>query len=309
MYSNLKICIIGDGVHSKRLQNILIKKKLKFEIYKPKKKGIYNKQSLKELKKFNTIFIISPDYTHFDYIKKLNHLGYIFCEKPPCTDKKQLSILKKIKSRKIYYNYNFRFSEFYQTLKNKNKFNLGKLLYGNIIYGHALGLKKVYSKNWRSKKEFSKKGILEVVTIHFIDIINNIFKIKNFKDLKLNNISKYGNSYDNSFVTLTTKENATINIFNSWTSELIRKKIFIFENGSIEENEKYLIVRGPALNLDKNNFTKVAKIIKKVKLNSNKTTSDTLNKSVDYFLKISSKEKYFKKDEIAMSLHSNSFII
>ena len=37
MYSNLKVCIIGDGIHSKRIQSILHAKNIKFAIYKPKK--------------------------------------------------------------------------------------------------------------------------------------------------------------------------------------------------------------------------------------------------------------------------------
>ena len=152
MYSNLKVCIIGDGIHSKRIQSILHAKNIKFAIYKPKNKKKYTRQNLYELKRFNSFFITSPDHTHFNYITNLYKLGYIFCEKPPCTNKKQLSSLKKIRSKKIYYNFNYRFSALYQTLKNRKKYNLGKLIYGSIINGHALGLKKHYQKNFRSKK-------------------------------------------------------------------------------------------------------------------------------------------------------------
>jgi predicted dehydrogenase len=309
MYSNLNICIIGNGIHSKRIQNILNTKKIKFLIYKPKSKINYAKKNLNELKKFNTFFITSPDNTHYHYINKLYRFGYIFCEKPPCTNKKQLVLLKKIKSRKIFYNFNYRFSKFYKILKNKNKYNLGKLLYGTIINGHALGLKKDYKKNWRSKQKISKKGILEVVSIHYLDIINCIFKIKNIEYLKLNNYSKYGNSYDNAHTTLTTKENSVISIFNSWTSELIQKIIFVFKNGSIEKNENFIIIKGPALNLDKNNFTKSPKIKEKINLNSKNLNDNSLLKSVEYFLGISSKRKNFKKEEITTSLKSNYFVI
>ena len=309
MYSNLNICIIGNGIHSKRIQNILSKKKIKFLIYKPKNKINYAKKNLNELKKFNTFFITSPDNTHYHYINKLYRFGYIFCEKPPCTNIKQLVLLKKIKSRKIFYNFNYRFSKFYKILKNRNKYNLGKLLYGTIINGHALGLKKNYKKNWRSKQKISKKGILEVVSIHYLDIINCIFKIKNIEYLKLNNYSKYGNSYDNAHTTLTTRENSVISIFNSWTSELIQKIIFVFKNGSIEQNDNFIIIKGPALNLDKNNFTKPPKIIEKINLNSKNLNDNSLLKSVEYFLGISSKRKNFKKEEIATSLKSNYFVI
>lgn len=309
MHSKLKICIIGNGVHSKRIQKILIKKKLKFSIFKPKIKKNYAKQSLEHLKKFNIIFIVSPDYTHFNYIKKLHKYCYIFCEKPPCTTKKQLTYLKKIKSKKIYYNFDYRFSELYKILIERNKYNLGKFLYANIINTHALALKKEYKDNWRSNKKYSKKGILEVVSVHFIDMINNIFQINKFQVLSLFNNSKYGNSFDNSIIKLTLKNNSVVNIFNSWTSELLQKKIFIFENGSISENENGLTVSGPALNLDKNRFTKPAKAKKKINYNDKNKTNDTLTKSVNYFLQVSSKKKFFTKKEILNSLISNSFIV
>lgn len=291
MYSNLNICIIGDGTHSKRIQNILIVKKIKFQIFKPKNKVNYDKENLNKLKIFNVFFITSPDNTHFHYITKLYKFGYIFCEKPPCTKIKQLKLLEKINSRKIYYNFNERFSKLYEILKNRKKYNLGRLLHGTIIKGHALGLKKNYRKNWRSKKKISKKGILEVVSIHFLDIINNIFEIKKIEYLKLNNHSIYGNSYDNANIILTTKDNAILSIFNSWTSELVQKNIFIFKNGSIEKNDNSIIVKGPALNLDKNNFTRPPKVKAKFNLNLKNLNNNTLLKSVEYFLEISSEKK------------------
>ena len=53
---------------------------------------------------------MSPDFTHFHYINKLHKTAYIFCEKPPCTNKKQLHNLKRLKTKKIYFNFNDRFS-------------------------------------------------------------------------------------------------------------------------------------------------------------------------------------------------------
>ena len=50
-FQKLKIGIIGDGVHSKRIQKILKKLNLNFIIYKPKRKGIKkNTQKFKILK-------------------------------------------------------------------------------------------------------------------------------------------------------------------------------------------------------------------------------------------------------------------
>ena len=51
----MKIGVIGDGVHSKRIQKILIKKKLNFYIYKPNKPYYFNKEKFSILKKCNSL--------------------------------------------------------------------------------------------------------------------------------------------------------------------------------------------------------------------------------------------------------------
>ena len=47
MYKNLKVCIIGDGNHSKRIQKILKVYKVNYYIYKPDSKKDYKKKKFK----------------------------------------------------------------------------------------------------------------------------------------------------------------------------------------------------------------------------------------------------------------------
>ena len=125
MHKHLKVCVIGDGIHSKRIQRILKHKKIRFSVFKPKSKKNYKNESLKALNRFNVFFIISPNKTHYHYIKSLYKKGYIFCAKTPTNDLDELKKLKKIKSNKIYYNFNFRFSKIAEILKNRTKYKLG----------------------------------------------------------------------------------------------------------------------------------------------------------------------------------------
>ena len=67
----MKVGIIGDGTHSKRIQKILKKIGINFFIYKPNNPSYYNKKDFEKLKKNEIIFILSPNHTHFNYIKKL----------------------------------------------------------------------------------------------------------------------------------------------------------------------------------------------------------------------------------------------
>ena len=91
----MKIGIVGSGGHSRRIQNILQKKKLDFYIYKPDKPDYFDKKKFANLEKCTVIFIISPNNTHYTYIKKLHKGRYIFCENPPVNNKKDLLKLKK----------------------------------------------------------------------------------------------------------------------------------------------------------------------------------------------------------------------
>ena len=100
----MKIGIIGNGSHSKKIQQILKKKKLSYFVYKPTKPHYFDEKKFIYLKKCKIIFILSPNNTHYKYIKSLYKGRYIFCEKPPVNKKKDLSELKKLKSKKIYFN-------------------------------------------------------------------------------------------------------------------------------------------------------------------------------------------------------------
>ena len=58
MLKHLKVCIIGNGFHSKRIQKILRFKKIKFFVFKPKSKKNYKDENLNTLNAFNVFFII-----------------------------------------------------------------------------------------------------------------------------------------------------------------------------------------------------------------------------------------------------------
>ncbi|MDB9776692.1 hypothetical protein OAB63_02905 [Alphaproteobacteria bacterium] len=302
----MNVGIIGNGNHSKRIQEILIRKKILFTIYKPNNKKYYNKTELAELKKNNIIFIVSPNKTHFNYIKELSKNRYIFCEKTPVSNQTEINKLKKLNNGTIYFNYNFRFSKISEIIKNN--YNLGKLIYGNITITHGLALKNDYRSNWRSNKKKCPKGVFEMVSIHWIDFINFHYEIKKIDKPFLLNHSKVGTSYDTSHTKILLKNNGLINIFTSYNAPLSNKILLIFENGVIEQNEENIIIRGPSLNLDKNNHFKKPKLIKKYNLKEENDYKISLTKSVDFFLKQSAKKIKFEKKLFNCSVKSNELL-
>ena len=310
MWTNIRVGIIGLGSQYNRISKILEKKGIGFITYKPpRNKNYFNKEGFDNLKKCNVIFILSPNDTHLKYIQLLKDNRFIFCEKPPVNKLKDLKELKKIKSNKLYFNYNFRFSKISETLRNAQKFGLKELLYASIITGHGLGFKKDYPKSWRSNRKICKKGVFEIVSSHWIDLINYHYDIKKIQNLNLKNFTKNTKGIDNSYCKLLLKNKSEVNIYSSYTSPLIKKIIFVFTNGILEQNDNFIEIRGPAMNLDKNNFFKKPKLIKKINLNEQQDYILSLEKSVAYFLEHAFNNKNFPKDNIKKSLASNNFII
>ena len=302
------IGLIGNGVHSKRIQKILKKKKLKFLIYKPKKPHYFEKNKLEQLKKCKVIFIVSPNKTHFSYIKKLYTGRYIFCEKPPVNSKKELLELGKLKSKKIYYNYNSRFIQIAKIIKNSKKYKFGKLIYANISSSHGLAQKNDYKNSWRSSIIKSPKGVYEIVSIHFIDLINYLFNVSKIDKPDLVNSSNIGNSYDTSLVKIKLKDGALVNIFSTYNSAYSNNYFFLFQNGILEKQNNIIKIKGPTKNFDKKGFFKPPKIIKIIKINENQDYNNSLQESVVYFLNHVKNKKNFNKKITDTSIKSNSLI-
>ena len=303
-----KIGIIGDGNHSKRIQKILEKKKLKFIIYKPARPNYSDKKSYIKLLNCDAIFIISPNDTHFKYIKEFSKSNiYIFCEKPPLSKKSDLIKLRKINHKKIYYNFNFRFSKLSQILSSVQKYNLGKFLYSSIIVGQSLAFTKEFKINWRSNKKKIPTGIYEIVGVHWIDLINYFFGIKKLVKKNLS-FKKIRSCIDNTYINIQTKENKIINIYCSYTSPLIVKKKFIFQNGYINQTDNLIEIRGPANYVGKNNMFIKSPLIKKISISDRKDYEFGLTKSVDYFLNVVKKKGSFNKKDVIKSLQTNSFL-
>ena len=310
MWNNFyKIGIIGRGSQYKRISKILKKKNISFYSYKPNNSKYYDKEKFDILKKSKIIFILSPNNSHFNYISKLHVGRYIFCEKPPVSSRNQILKLKKINHKKIYYNFNFRHSLIGQILSNRNKYKLGDLLYANIVTGHGLGYKKEYSKSWRSNSKLCKKGVFEIVSIHWIDMINYNFDIDKIEKPKLVNFLKKGTGYDNSYCKIKLKNKAEIDIFSSYSTPLIDKALLVFNNGIIEKKENFIEIRGPAINLNKQKYFITPKQIKKITISSSKDYDISLKKSIDYFLGVALKKKFFKKKDFLCSIDSNNLIL
>jgi predicted dehydrogenase len=305
---NSYVGIIGFGSQGKRIFSIL--KKLKFKnlvIFKINKfyknKKLYT-NNFSKIKKCDIVFVCSPNNTHFKYVKSLEKNIYIFCEKPPVNNINELNKLKKMNLNRVYFNYNYRFSEINSSLQSIKKYNFGKLLYGNIVMAHGLASKKNYNISWRSK---DKGGVYDILGIHIIDLILNNYKIS----LITKKLSKFSSNYsvDNAYFTIKLENFGQIDCYVSYSTPYKQKFEFIFENGLLEIDNKSICFKGPRNTFDNKGFFITPQILYKKKFNQQNDYHSSLEKSVNYFLKCFKNKQSFKKKDTKISLKSNKLML
>ena len=136
-----------------------------------------------------------------------------------------------------------------------------------------------------------------------------LFEVLKIEKPKLINLSKIGNGYDTSLVTIRLKEEGLISISSTYNSSYEKTLCFLFENGIIEQHNDVIKIKGPTLNLDKQGFFKPPKIKKNIKIKDKEDYSNSLVNSVKYFLDHVKNKKIFDKKTTETSLRTNSIII
>ena len=301
IFSKIKNCEISHFYHPKKvidLKQIPINNKSK----------LVATRDLKGLYSCDGIIISSPNHTHFGYIKKLikNYNGYIFCEKPPVSNFKELNALKKIpdkNKKRIHFNFNMRFGPLYDALKDfPRKYNLGKPISTTITVGHGLAFKKSYKSSWRAKKELHKAGVLETLGIHYFDLMSSLFGLPNNLYYKAENYSPYGDSIDTSHLSCNFENHCYLSLTCSYCIPLIENIRIVYTNGFIEMNTDKIKVFGPRNTFDKDGLFASPPLIFKQSLNNMYLKS--LRNSCQYFINcINDKKainlKYFKQSIIS----------
>ena len=315
----IKLGIIGHRNHAQRIIDLLEKKtncKLQF-IYHPKKK-IKDKRgtnNLSELFTCDGIIIASPNHTHLEYIIKIlnSSKSKIFCEKPPVNNKNDLEVLenlsKKYKKR-IFFNFNFRFSELNNQIKKiKNSSELGKIIQINIISTQGLAFKKEYKNSWRSNGRKNLHNVLDTLAIHYIDLMNFHFgKIKEIKYIPSLN-SKIGTSFDTTQITLIYNKGIVVNILASYAAPLVNEISILGINGFFTIRNNFAKMYSPRNNFDKDGFFISPDLKTKKKFIIKNEYNKSLKNSLFYFIETLQKKKNFNMLQFNSSISTNQTVI
>jgi len=314
----ISIGIIGYRNHAQHLITLVeTHSKCKLEhIFHPNKKIDDDRgtNNFSDLFACDAIIIASPNNTHVYYIEKLKKFkGYIFCEKPPAVSMKEFNQIKKIgknRRERIFFNFNYRFSELSNLIKKiNNSGQIGKILNIDIKSTHGLAYQKKYLNSWRADGRNNKHNILETLSIHYIDLILLHFgkseKIFYFPKI----ISKNGTSFDTSFLVMDFHKGPTVSLFNSYATCYSNEIIIFGSKGIVEiKNNKEIILK-PRNTFDKKGRFKRPPIFKQEKLSLEQDYSTSLEKSVKFFLNLVKEKQRVQLSQYKNSLLTNELIL
>jgi len=315
----IEVGIIGYKNHAKRIISLLnTNKDVKIKyIFHPRKKSeiTINTNTISDLFECDAVFIISPNHTHFEYIKKLidGFDGYIFCEKIPVVTIEDLNWLIKIpeaKKSKIFFNFNYRFRSVSELIKQGlNSERIGKVFHINMTSTHGLAFKQEYIDSWRSNMESNSHSVLETTSIHFIDLLNLYLGNAKSSTYYPHKIAEKGDSFDTSSVFLNYKNGITASIINSYAGPYIYEISIIGTNGFFTIRNDKLIVQSPRDTFDEEGLFKSPPIIEETSLNLKDDYVESLKKSLDYFLKHVKNSQKINLKYFNSSIETNRLIL
>lgn len=220
----MNVLLIGYGYWGKKISSTLNQfKDLNVLIYDKKDSCVSLDDFLIKNFEFDFVFIITPEETHFELVKKFLLLNkHVFVEKPLCLEKNQaqelvdLAIKNKIT---LFVDYIFLYDNFVKKIK--------KLLDSKII-GR---LQKIESLRLSSNIVKPKITVVEDLMIHdlylikyFFDGDNNQLSINSFKNKDFKQIN----------FSMTLKNSLNIEAFYSWIAQESQRRLTIFgQKGSI----------------------------------------------------------------------------
>jgi predicted dehydrogenase len=286
----MQVGVIGYGNQSRKILIILKKLKMinKIFVYKKKKfkKDLTGKimttNNLNNLDNVDIVFISSSSESHFAYIKYfINKSKFIFCEKPGITKLNEWNFLNNLnysQKRKVYFNFNYNFSEYFLNIaKELTSKNNGKLINFSFYASHG--------KAFKNKKQKISNNIFENIQgnlgIHYINFFLRIFK--NIKIINSHTMNVAKKNKDTSFIYLKSK-NSFGTLFLSYASVAFKYAIIHFSNSILIFDNNHIKKYSPRDVFSNNGLfvTPKKKIINKLKKNH---IQKTLDLSIKFFFK------------------------
>lgn len=255
-----KIGFIGFGNHAARLKICLDEtiECSEIVVYHPTKRDVNITNDFNDICACDFVFITSPNETHFFYLKKLikRSSAYIFCEKPPCVSVNDLYYLSRLNSevkRKIFFNFNYRYSNLCQLIKSS--VSDGKIgVPANVVgvLSHGLAFKESYSSSWRGKYPSNRSVVLDTSLIHLIDLCS--YALGESFNIKCVSGKSFNHGLDSFFLGLETENKVNISLFGSYAAPYCFSLQILGTDGLIEANDTSLVLKTPRDTFNEDGF-------------------------------------------------------
>jgi predicted dehydrogenase len=310
----LKIGFIGFGNHAARLKKCLNETLGYCDIvsYHPTKHDPQITNDFDDVCACDTIFITSPNKTHFRYIKQLLQKtnSKIFCEKPPCVSASELDELRRLDPEskgRIFFNFNYRYSSLCQLIKSSiADGSIGSVVNITGVLSHGLAFKEGYSNSWRGKYPINESVVLDTSLIHIIDLCNYV--LNGPLEIKCSSSKSFKHGLDSFFIGLETENKVNISLFGSYAAPYCFSLQVLGTNGLIEAGDASLVLKAP-----RDTFNKEGFFITPPECISNKYSfeldyQDSLKSAVNHFITHAISGESFSIVDFDLSLETTKLV-
>ena len=298
----MKITIIGYKNHALRLKSIL--NKLGYD-------NVVNyNYHTDTLEDSDVYFISSPNETHVEWIDKLKEYDkYIFCEKPPATNLEDIGRLELLLNKKLYFNFNYRFSSLVKLAKHYIETKeLGKLLNINCVSTHGLAFKESFQDNWRFKSDNLFSSIIGNLGIHYIDLVG--YLCGNITDINIKTGSIVSDKLPDTTTLDIVNDLCDVKVFLSYAAPFRNQVTMLFDNGILELVDGNVTLQTPRDTVDKNGMFKPPDYIYlEVFNNSKEYYDDSLKSSIEYFMNCVENDEPISTEHYNQSITTNKKLI
>lgn len=298
----MKITIIGYKNHALRLKSILNKLG-----YDNVVNYNYHTDSLEDS---DVYFISSPNETHVEWIGKLKEQDkYIFCEKPPATNLEDIGRLELLLNKKLYFNFNYRFSSLVKSAKHYIETKeLGKLLNINCVSTHGLAFKESFQDNWRFKSDNLFSSIIGNLGIHYIDLVG--YLCGNISNIDVKTGSIVSDKLPDTATLDIVSDLCDVKVFLSYAAPFRNQVTMLFDNGILELLDGKVTLQTPRDSVDKNGMFKPPDYnYLEVFNNSKEYFDDSLKSSIRYFMDCVENDEPISTEHYNQSITTNKKLI
>ena len=300
----MKITIIGYKNHALRLKSILNKLGYDNVVNYDHHTHWHHRDDS------DVYFISSPNETHVEWIDKLKEQDkYIFCEKPPATNLEDIGRLELLLNKKLYFNFNYRFSSLVRSAKHYiDTKELGKLLNINCVSTHGLAFKESFQDNWRFKSDNLFSSIVGNLGIHYIDLVG--YLCGEITDINIKSGSIVSDKLPDTATLDIVNDLCDVKVFLSYAAPFRNQVTMLFDNGILELLDGKVTLQTPRDSVDKNGMFKPPNYIYlEVFNNSKEYYDDSLKSSIRYFMNCVENDESISTEHYNQSITTNKKLI